>query len=138
MGAFVEDQAANVQPPRRGECFALTVDATARPYDLSAVAFGGVAVEAGAARRNETFVTLRALTADIYVHFSPTATSDLDPAAVLAAGSALSYPTTHGFVLPVGTEIRVRLDRSRDKFMVVRTAAAATLYFRASSHPGAS
>lgn len=138
MGTFVEDQAANVQPPRRGECFALSVDNTARPYDMTAIAFGGVATEAGNSRRDETFVSLRALTADIYIHFSQTTQSDLDLTAVLAVGSALSYPTTHGYIIPVGTEMRVRLDRARDRFMIVKTAAAATLFFRVSSHPGAS
>ncbi|MBA2683260.1 MAG: hypothetical protein H0U66_02040 [Gemmatimonadaceae bacterium] len=138
MGAFVEDQLANVQPPRRGECFALAVDATARPYDLTPLAFGGVAVEGTAARRNETFVTLRALTGDVYVQFSPVTASDLDQTAVLAAGSALSYPNTHGFVIPAGQEMRVRLDRSRDRFVIVKTTTTATLFFRASSHPGAS
>lgn len=139
MGAFVEDQLANVQPPRRGECFTLSVDTTARPYDLSTLAFGGVSVEGGNSRRDETFVTIRAITADIWLHFSQATASDLDNTATIAVGGTLAYANTMGGVILAGQEIRVRLDRSRDRFMICKTSAGtATMLFRVSSHPGAS
>jgi hypothetical protein len=139
MGTVVEEQLANVQPPRRGECFALTVDSTARPYDITALAFGGITPEAAHARRLETFVTLRAVTNDVWFYFSKTTASDLDNTAAIAAGGALAYATPHAFVIPAGTETRVRLDRSTDLFLIVKAASTSgILLFRASSHPGGS
>lgn len=137
MGTVVEEQLANVQPPRRGECFALTVDSTARAYDITVLAFGGIAPEAGHSRRLETFVTLRAITNDVYFYFSNVNTADLDNTSVIAAGGALAYANPQGFPIAAGTEVRVRLDRSRDLFLIVKAASTSgTLFFRASSSPG--
>lgn len=137
MGTFVEEQSANVQPPRRGECIALTVDVTARPYDLGALALSGFTPEADSKRRHELFVTLRAVTSDVWFHLSDGTSSALDPTAAIAVGGTLASAAAHGWVIPAGTEQRFRIDRSKDTFLVCRTASgAAVLLIRASSNPG--
>lgn len=137
MGTTVEEQYANVTPPRRGECMALAVDVTARPYDLTVLPIQGVLPEAAHSRRLESYLTMRAITADVWFYFSGVTASDLSAVANIAVGGALSYPTTNGWVIPVGTEVRVRIDRSRDLFLICQTAAGtATLLVRASSNPG--
>jgi hypothetical protein len=133
MSQMAEEQAANVLPPRRGEVLALAVDATARPYALSGLTLAGKVPE-GAGSRFELYVTVQAVTADVWLHFASATASDLDPAAALAAGSALAFANTYGWRVPSGTEQSFRLDRATDKFLVCRTSSGtATLLLRASS-----
>lgn len=137
MGTFVEEQQNNIQAPRRGECIALSVDVTARPYDLGAIDLGGFIPEADSKRRHEVFVTLRAVTADVWFHFSDGTSAALDPAAAIAVGGTIASAAAHGWTITAGTEQRFRIDRSRDTFLVCRTAAGtATLLMRPSSNQG--
>lgn len=130
-----EGQAANVRPPRRGACIALTVDSTARAYDLTGLTFGGgKPSEDGSGARN-VFLTLQAETADVYFHLSSTNSADINQATVIAAGGTLAFANTSCAVLKYGTDgTPVRLDRGVDKYLVVKTSAGtATLRIWASS-----
>lgn len=121
----------NKLPARRGAVLALAVDVTPRPYDLTALNLSGVYKPKQA---DQVCLTLRAVTADIWYQFSDVTGATLDPAAVLAAGSALAYANTYGAVLPAGQEIRVHIRKDLDKWLIIRTSAAtATLILYASS-----
>jgi hypothetical protein len=130
-----EQIAARVLPPRRGACIALAVDATARVYALGSLALGGFTPDAAGSKRAEVYVTLQAVTADVWLYFAPaTHTPDLDPADVIAAGGTLAFDNAQGFRIPVDGAIQVVLDRTLDKFMVCRTSSGtATLLAYASS-----
>lgn len=133
MGTAAEHAFANVTPPRRGECLALEVDATARPYDLRSLPLAGFAPKESKANER-VFVTLQALTADVWFYFASVDNDDLDPTADIAAGQPLAYADTYGDRLAIGSSIRLRIDRQQDKFLVVRTSSGtATLLLRASS-----
>lgn len=135
MGQMAEEQAANVQPPRRGEVVALAVDATARAYSLTSLALAGVTPEASGLSRAEVYVTVQAVTADVWLYFNEGTASDLDPAAAVSAGSTFAFASTYGWRVPSGTEQSFRLDRGRDTHLVCRTSSGtATLLFRASSN----
>lgn len=134
MSSVGERIAARVLPPRRGSVAALTVDATARAYALGSIAMGGYTPEAAASLRNEVYVTLQADGAAIYYYFSTSNTADLDPTAAVAAGGTLAYANAHGAVIEDGTSAQVVVDRSRDEYIVVRTASgSSTLRLYASS-----
>jgi hypothetical protein len=134
MGQMAEEQAANILPPRRGEVLALAVDATARGYALGSLALGGATPEGAATGRQEIYVTVQAVTADVWLYFAPATASDLDPATAVAAGGTLSFANTYGWRVPSGTEQAFRLNRAQDKFLVCRTSSGtATLLIRASS-----
>jgi hypothetical protein len=137
MGTAAEEQAANVQPPRRGAVLAISVDTTARPYDLSSLDLGGITPEADHKRRHETWVTLQADGGDVYYYFSSATASNLDNTAAVAAGGTPAYATTHGAKIKQDDRHEVRIDRSRDVFLIVKTSTGtATLRFWASSHAG--
>lgn len=132
MGAATQ-QADNIRPPRRGEILALGVDVTARPYDLKALALDGYAPNESTGPAH-VYISLTAITADVYFYFAPATANDLDPTAAVAAGGTPAYANTHGWRLVANTEQRLRINRALDKFLVIRTAAAtATLLIRASS-----
>lgn len=127
-------QDADIQPPRVGQVIALAIDATARAYDLTALAFNGEPWHAVVAQT--LYLTMRndSAATSIYFQFGVTNTAVLDPAAVVAAGGALVYANTYGDFIPAGGVVNVRIHRDQDKFMVVRTASGtATLRFYASS-----
>lgn len=128
-----EHQAANVVPPRRGKIIALAVDATARPYDLRALDLAGY-IGGDKPDSRHVYLDLQAVGGDVWLQFSPDTQNDLNPAAALAAGSPLAYDNTHGSRIPQNAERSVRIDRSVDKWLTVRTSSgAATLILSASS-----
>jgi len=133
MGGALQ-QEANVLPPRRGQCLALTVDTTARAYDISGLALGGHTPPGSNSGPSYVFVTMQAITQDVWLHFHSASATDLDNAAVITAGSALAYANTYGYRIPAGGERRFRLNRAVDKFLVVETSTStATLLIAASS-----
>ena len=133
MGATIaQDQAADTCPPRRGAVLALTVDATARAYDLTALDLGGYAASGG--RRNEVFLTLFADGGDVYYQLASVATASLDDTAVIAAAGTLAYANTYAMKLPSGAAQSFRINRNVDKYLQVKTSSGtATLRFFASS-----
>ena len=129
-----EGQAANVRPPRHGACLALTVDTTARAYDLTTLALGtALAPDQGVTHSRNVFITMHAETADIYYHFSDAADTDLNEATVISAGGTLAFNDAYGAVLSTGQDVAMRLNRTVDKYLVVKAGSSATLRIWASS-----
>lgn len=136
MSYFAEEQAANFTPPRKSNCYAITLDTTARAYDISTLAANGIVPDED--RRFEVYITVQAETADLYVYFHTATDSALDRTAAVAAGSATAaYVATHCAYIPAGQERSYRIDRSIDKFLIVQGSAAGKCRVWFSSHPGA-
>lgn len=129
------EQSDNIVPPRRGYVLALTVDSTARAYDLTKLPLGAV-FRPGAP--DYVYLTLTAVTNDIYLYFDTQGvTVDLDNTAVNTAGSAFtatSMLSTMPQVLPAGTTQQFRINRRDDAWIHVKAASTSgTLRFNASS-----
>jgi len=125
MGSIAEAQDANITPPRRGAVLAIDVDSTARAYNISALALGGYTPEADLDRRNEVFLYLQAETSDVFFYFHSATASDLDDTAKITAGGAVAFANTYGAVLEAGNPpLKLRIDRSLDKFLIVKAAVA--------------
>jgi hypothetical protein len=125
-------------PPRRGAVKALTVDSTARSYNIIKLALGDYTPDGTASVPAEVDVWFQADTNDVFIHFrNDSGAADLDNAGVAAAdGAAMtSYTNTHGAVLEAGeSPICFRLNRGVDKYMVVKAASTSgTLRFWAAS-----
>ncbi len=130
MGNRAQEQDSSLLPPRRGAVWALTTDATARAYDLTAVAFGGSpAPEAAATRPQHVDLWLQAETNDVYFYFdSATGTALNNATAQAAAAGALAFADAHCAVLKAGNApFKVRIERSLDKFIQVKSTAGGVL-----------
>jgi hypothetical protein len=129
-------QADNVTPPRNTKIIALTVDSTARSYDLTAISLPD-AYKLG--QRNDVYLTLQADGAKIYLAFHSATASTLSDTAAVAAGAALAYSATYAGYIPDGAAVEVRISRDVDKFLQVKCASgsSAILRFWASSPPSA-
>lgn len=130
MASVAEEQVASLTPPRRGQVWAVAVDSTARAYDLSKIALGSgaVAPEAGGAKRRAYVVMyLQAETNDVYFYFDSATGSSLANATTQAATAAdVLMDAAHCAVLKAGNPpIRVRIDRTIDKFIQVKAATTA-------------
>lgn len=125
MGTVAEYQYAECRPPRRGATWALTVDATARAYDISKCNLGGFTPPEDHKTTQDVFLYLQAETNDVYFYFSDATASNLDNTAAQAATSAdLSFATTHGALLKAGNApLKLRITRSVDKFLIVKAAS---------------
>lgn len=135
---IAEEQAAAVQPPRRGEVIALGIDTTARAYDLTSLALAGITPDGDGVRRLETWLTMQSDGGDVYYHFSATNSAVLDNTAAIGAGGTIAYANTYGAKLKQDDRHEFRLNRAKDKFLVVKTSTGtATLRFWCSSNPGA-
>lgn len=134
---IAEEQAATVQPPRKNEVFALSIDSTARSYSLGSLSFGGVVAEQDSHRRLETWLTLQADGGDVFYSLS-TAAQTIDDTAAIAVGAAISATATHCAKIAADDRHEFRIDRSRDVFLNVKTASGTgILRFWVSSNPGA-
>lgn len=129
------DQFSNHVPPRRGAVQVITVDPTARPYDLSGLDMNGGKVTG--VQQQYVFLSLQAVGGDVFFYFSPATASDLDDTAATAAGGAVGYANTHAWKLVSGTTMRVRIERQKDKFLILKAVAAgsAKLILAATSEP---
>lgn len=125
MSSIAAEQSLTFAPPRRGAVFALTVDSTARPYNISTLILGSVYAPAAAMqKRHEVVILMQAETNDVYFHFASATANDLDNTAAIAAGGAVAFANTYGAVLKAGNmPIRVRIDRSIDQFLIVKAAS---------------
>lgn len=126
MSTTVEEQFSDVLPPRAGQTLAVTLDANARSYDLTALDMGGVVPEADAKRRIDVFLYMQADTAGAFYNFSPTAKT-INDATTVAAGGTLAYADAHCAKLEATAIVRLRLNRSVDKFLNVKGTGAGTL-----------
>ncbi len=115
MGSTAEQHAAAVLPPRRGKVWAVAVDSTVRVYDLSALALGGAAAPE------------RAGTRPTHVYFdSVTGTALADATVQAATSAAVAMADAHGAILEAGgPPLMVRIDRSLDKFLVLKVTSTA-------------
>ena len=128
MGNRAQEQDSSLLPPRRGAVWAVAVDSTARAYDLTAVAFGGSpAPEAAGTRPQHVDLWLQAETNDVYFYFdSATGTSLANTTTQTATAAALAFADAHCAVLKAGNPpMKVRIDRSLDKFIQVKAATTA-------------
>lgn len=130
MGNHIaQGQEANRMPPRVGSILAITLDTTSRRYDLGAVALGGKDIVA----KGELFVSLISTVA-FYIATNSTNAGTVDETAALAAGGTVSAFTTNGaWLVPANTEVRLRLDRVQDRYLVVKGSGAGIVRIYASS-----
>jgi hypothetical protein len=124
-------QADNVVPARRGKIIALTVDTTARSYDLTALALSKPFVST---QDDTVYITMVCDSADVYYAFHSATASDLSDTSAVAAGAALAYNNAYAARLVKDTTLDTRINRRVDKFLQVKTASGtAILRFWASS-----
>lgn len=124
MATIAEEQASSLTPPRRGAVWALTVDSTARAYDLRTVALGGYTPEASLAKRSHVVLYLQAETNDVYFYFdTATGSSLLDTTKQAATAATLAFNDAHCAILKAGTSMAFRIDRTIDKFLQVKAAS---------------
>lgn len=133
MPPEADQQAMNVVPPRRGAILAITLDATARPYNLTLLTMGGVAYNAALAQH--IYLTLQAETANCWYFFHSATDSALDKTAAIAAGATAGYANTHAAYLPAGQSVSHRIKLNVDKWIEVQGSGAGILRIFASSQP---
>ena len=124
MASVAEEQASSLSPPRRGSVWAVTVDSTARAYDLSKIAIGGYTPEASGGRRQTVVLYLQAETNDVYFYFDSATGSSLANGTTQAAAAAdVAMAAAHCAVLKAGSVEVFRIDRTIDKFIQVKAAS---------------
>jgi hypothetical protein len=125
----VQPNIAAATPPRRGAVYAITLDNTAREYDLDASAFGGIAQTGHAGQESHVCLRFESVGTITYLYFSDVhdATPDLNDATVIAAGGALAFDTEMCGIIPSGQYRDFWIDRNRDRYLTIKGAAAGTL-----------
>lgn len=138
MGGYSEDLANIIVPARKSANIVITLDTTARVYDLRSLILGRlVAPDPTLVNGDKVMIRLKARTADCYYHFDSANTVTLDKTAALAAGgTAIDGTNTYGDVIFAGSFEDVTIDRSVDKYLHVQGSAAGFLHIRASSLVG--
>lgn len=126
-------QALNIVPPRRGAVCAITVDTTARSYDISALDLGKAYDSQNA--DGGVYITMQAESTTVYFYFCDTSAVGLDETAAVAAGGTAAFANTYGAMLPQSACIDTRIVRAQDKYLVVKGAAAGKIRLWASSQP---
>ena len=128
------EQHSNVLFPENGQTLAITLDNTARSYDLTSLDLGGGVPEGDLDRRLEVFLCVQSDGADAFLSFSKTAKT-INETTTVAAGGTLAF--ADGMAAKVVNNlapIRFRIDRSRAKFLNVKGSAAGTLRLWVASH----
>ncbi len=120
-------QSDNIVPPRMGSVWVQTVDATARPYNIELLPFGGKAITTPN-QSDHIYLTMLAETNDVFYFFDSATGSSLSDTATNAAGTPLTATTMSGSAamcsrLPVGVPVAVRIDRRTDKWIQLKTAS---------------
>jgi len=130
MGNHIaQGQEANVMPPKVGEMLVIAVDTTSRRYDLGALAWGGQAIVA----KGDVFLTLFG---DVKFYFATNDTNagTVDETATLAAGGTVSAFATNGaWEVPASTPVRMRFNRERNRYLVLKGSGAGKVRIYASS-----
>jgi len=125
--------------PIRGACLALTLDATAREYDLNAILMGGFDPSVAARIESHVLFRMQSIGAITYFYFGVNhdAAPHLNEATVVAAGGSLVYDAEATaamcFSIPSGATLDVWLDRRFDRYMTVKGSGAGTLRMYAAS-----
>jgi hypothetical protein len=124
VGTIAEEQGAGLLPPRKSNTWAVTVDSTARAYDISKLAIGGFTPEASLAKRQQVVLYMQAQTNDVFFYFHSATDSALSDTAAQSAGAAdAAFVATHCAVIKAGSAEVFRIDRTIDKFLVVKAAS---------------
>lgn len=117
---------ANIQAARRGQGVAVTVDTTARAYDLTVLSWNGQGWKAYA--DEALYLDLQNDGANpIYFYFSPTNTVDLVDSTIQAAGSTLALVNAVPKILRAAQDAPVELERDIDKFLIVKSTTGTTV-----------
>lgn len=130
-------QFQNPRPPRISQGFQLTVDGTARIYDLTGLNWGEEAMRLGEIGQS-LFLTLHAETNGVYFRFRDTASgSTMVPSTYIVAGGTLSLQAEFAQHLPTGAFLDCRIERTVDRYLeVMREGSSdATLRVNLSSNP---
>ena len=127
--AIAEHQYCELRPPRRGLILAVTVDSTARAYDLSALDLGNDGQPPVTPGDRPRFVDLfmSADTNDVYFQFAPdTSVVSLDNAGTVAAGGSPVVTNAMGALLKAASlPIYFRINRQTDRYIIVKAASTA-------------
>ncbi len=121
MNAQALGQFANVCPPELGKTLAITLDTTSRAKDLGTLDIGGAKVERG----GTMYLTMQA-NAEWYYAFS-NATGTILETSADAAAAAITFRADGCARAVSGEIVRVRVDRVRHRFLIVKGAAAGIL-----------
>ncbi len=136
MSSRATYQADNVVAPRLGAVLAQAVDATARPYNIGILPLGGKA-RTITNQIDHIYLTLHADGGDVHYYFNSATSAVLDNTVTNAAGAALtatSMASTMSARIPSGAYVEVRIERSVDTWLIVKTVTGtATLRMWASS-----
>lgn len=131
-------QSDNWVPARRGEIWSQAVDTTARAYQISLMPFGGKPIT-NTKQVDHIYLDLHADGGDVYYYFDSASSTALDDTASNAVGVAVTATTMSGSAafgarIPSGGTISVRIERSLDHWLTIKTASGtATLRVNASS-----
>lgn len=137
MGGYSEDIANIITPPRRGAIIRITLDTTARAYDLRSMVFGrSAAPDPTVPNGDKVMLRIRAITADVHYYLASDDTVTLDSAAVIAAGGAMTLLGTFCDTIPAGQFEDVTISRDTDKYLHIKGSAAGTVVIRPSSMVG--
>ena len=119
-------------PPRRGKVIAMTLDVTAREYDLNAVEFGGLLQSTRAGQENHVCLRFEAIGTNLWLYFCDTSQAvDLDPAILIAAGGAVAFDVKAPGLVPSGQYRDYWIDRRFDRYLTFRGAAAGSVRIHA-------
>lgn len=121
-------QEADIQPARRGEGMAITVDTTGRAYSLQLLVINGNQFQGQ--YQEHVYLDLQNDGANpIYYYFDQQGTTvDIAPATVQAAGSVLVASSVVPKVLRANQDAPVRINRALDKFLhLISTGGSSTL-----------
>ncbi len=137
MTARCTMQADNIVPARLGSIWVQTVDNTARPYNIGILPFGGKAI-VNTNQPDHVYLSMYADGGDVYYQFTNATSATLDPAATNAAGVALTATTMSASgamcgIIPNGSTLDVRIERSKDTWLVLYSTTGPLLRVFASS-----
>lgn len=136
MSGYAADLADYVIPARKSEVLVITLDATARAYDLRSLKLGAILTpDTAAVNPQKVYLRLLSLSVNCHYHFDSTSSVTLDRTAAISAGGAIANAATYGDVLVASAPEHVIIDRSVDKYIHVQGTGAGTLIIRASSLP---
>lgn len=129
-----ENQAANIVPPREGEPLAITLDTSSRAKYLGGVALADMAAPATVADAGKSFFLSIQTDVAFYFMLADNAEAVCDETAVNAAAIVNVVKTAKTCMyVPAGAEANLRLDRWKDRYLIVKGTAAGTIRLYASS-----
>jgi hypothetical protein len=141
MGDTVQDQEADIQPPRVGYIIALNVDATSRGYDLTQLCLQDEdpSVQRGT-RKNDVYLTLENCDSANAIYFgfdsANVSVNQISDTNVQAAGAAplvfdsLPSATCQAATVRPNVTRDIRINRLVDRTLILKCAASTTAVLR--------